>query len=157
VIEGLVGISSERSELVGPQINLEAFFQDSMRARDIPLLFVGPFNEAKGSQEIRRRWPNGEVRIVGPRTAEAEAYAGYVGPLPYSDVLSVMSRTKTFVFHPRWPEPFGRVVAEAALSGCTLDTNDRVGALSYGVDLGDRRFYEHAAQRFWLTVESLIT
>ena len=65
-----------------------------------------------------------------------------------------MRRARTFVFHPRWPEPFGRVVAEAALSGCELDTNDNVGALSYGVDLRDAAVYS-AAPDFWLAIESL--
>jgi glycosyltransferase involved in cell wall biosynthesis len=155
VVNELVGLSSDRTYVMDPMIDSQLFRESADPIRDIPLLFVGPFNEAKGSETIRRRWPNGEVRIIGPRTPDAARYPGYVGPLPYSDVRSLMRRTRTFVFHPRWPEPFGRVVAEAALSGCALDTNDQVGALSFGKDLTAQATYAGAATRLWLRLESL--
>jgi hypothetical protein len=123
--------------------------------RDIPLLFAGVFNEAKGSDEINRLWPEGEVRVVGPPTAEALAYPGYVGHSAHGDMPAVLHRAQRFVHHPRWPEPLPFAVLEAALAGCDLDTNDNVGAVSFGADLGDPSFYEGAAAEFWEKVEGI--
>jgi glycosyltransferase involved in cell wall biosynthesis len=157
VINEFVGLSSDRTLVLDPVLDPRPFLDAPDSTREIALLFAGPFNEAKGSAEIKRRWPNGEVRIVGPMTKDARSYRGYAGATPYSDMPALLKRTHTFVFHPRWPEPFGRVVSEAVLSGCKLDANERVGALSFGVDLSDPLFYKDAAAKFWLTIESLRT
>jgi hypothetical protein len=132
-----------------------AGFQSPGLDRDIPLLFVGSFVEAKGSREIARRWPSGEVRVVGPPTPDARAYPGYAGPVGHDEIPSLMRRAQRLVLRPRWPEPFGLVAAEGALSGCTLDANDRVGALSFGVDLGDPRLYADVTGEFWRRLETL--
>lgn len=155
VINELVGLSSDRTRVLDPVLDAQPFLAAPDSIRDIPLLFVGPFNEAKGSIEIMKRWPQGEVRVVGPMTEDAAAYPGYAGVAPYSKIPSLLKSTATFVFRPRWPEPFGRVVSEAALSGCSLDANERVGALSFRVDLSKPAFYKDSAAKFWLSVESL--
>ncbi|MEM4270801.1 MAG: hypothetical protein QXO70_01755, partial [Candidatus Pacearchaeota archaeon] len=49
-------------------------------------------------------------------------------------VLSLMRRSKNFIFMPNWIEPFGRVVIEACLSGCKIIGNNNIGALSWGWD-----------------------
>jgi hypothetical protein len=54
---------------------------------------------------------------------------------------------------PRWPEPHGLIVNQAALSGCNLITNDMVGALTHKADLTDRAGYENNASEFWRYLE----
>ena len=46
-------------------------------------------------------------------------------------VLEILSKTKEIFIKPVWPEPSGRLAAEAFLSGCHLITNDRVGTWSF--------------------------
>jgi glycosyltransferase involved in cell wall biosynthesis len=132
-------------------------FQASQRDadRDIPLLFVGSFTEAKGAEEIRRRWPGGEVQVVGPATPEATQYVGYQGEVPHHELPELMARANEFVFLPRWPEPFGRVVSEAVLSGCALVTNGNVGAHSFARDLADPSLYEGATEELWERLEAV--
>ncbi len=76
---------------------------------------------------------NGWVRFYGsgpltPQGPNVEVH----GQVPYSDVPRILAMAKRFLFLPASEEPFGRVVAEAALSGCELICNDNVGALSWG-------------------------
>jgi hypothetical protein len=67
-----------------------------------------------------------------------------------------MNRAKNFVFLPRWPEPQGRVVSEAALCGCNIIGNENVGALSLGIDLSDPRNYGKEEEKFWMALEGLL-
>ena len=83
-------------------------------------------------------------------------FGNYLGPVPYDQVPIYMNRAKNFVFLPRWPEPQGRVVAEAALCGCNIIGNENVGALSFGADLTDPSYYKGVEDAFWKKVESLI-
>ncbi|HEY0047623.1 MAG TPA: glycosyltransferase family 9 protein [Flavobacterium sp.] len=46
-------------------------------------------------------------------------------------VLEILGRTKYFFCKPVWPEPSGRLAAEAFLSGCEIISNDRVGTFSF--------------------------
>jgi hypothetical protein len=66
-----------------------------------------------------------------------------------------MNRAKNFVFLPRWPEPQGRVVIEAALCGCNLITNDHVGATSFPFDISDSSNFQNATEEFWEAIEGL--
>jgi hypothetical protein len=68
-----------------------------------------------------------------------------------------MNRAKNFVFLPRWPEPQGRVVVEAALSGCNLIVNENVGALSFPFDISNPENIRNAEELFWEELESRIS
>jgi hypothetical protein len=156
-IAGLLGEGTvEPSFILRPIVDSAKFRRRPETERDIPLLFVGSFVEAKGSQEVIQRWPMGDVRVVGPPTPDALAYPGYVGPVGHAEMPSLMERSQKLVVRPRWPEPFGLAAAEGVLSGCALDTNDRVGALSFEVDLGEDALYDDATGEFWRRLEALI-
>jgi hypothetical protein len=75
--------------------------------------------------------------------------------IPYHEVPILMNRAKSFVFLPRWPEPQGRVVIEAALCGCRLITNDRVGATSFPFDISRIDHFKGATADFWDKIEWL--
>ncbi len=70
-------------------------------------------------------------------TALARAYCfknsleeDLIGPLPYREFLSRLTDNKYFVFFPQTLETLGRVVVEARMSGMTVLSNKKVGALS---------------------------
>jgi glycosyltransferase involved in cell wall biosynthesis len=126
----------DRARITPPNVDREAFVGHDGE-RPIKRLFLGAFVEAKGANEITRRWPNGEVTVIGPPTEAARRYPGYQGAVPYNEVPGLLQRTETLVFLPRWPEPFGRVALEATLSGCHLEANTNVGALSFDGTVAD--------------------
>src|SRR5690606_21292222 len=47
------------------------------------------------------------------------------------EVLGILGQTKMFICQPVWPEPSGRLAAEAFLSGCNILSNDRIGTFSF--------------------------
>ena len=52
-------------------------------------------------------------------------------PISNNEVLNILGRTKTFFCQPVWPEPSGRLAAEAFLSGCNIISNDKIGTFSF--------------------------
>ena len=66
-----------------------------------------------------------------------------------------MNRARNFVFMPRWPEPQGRVVVEAALCGCNLILNENVGADSFGFELDQPENLLDAEEEFWNELEQI--
>ncbi len=81
-------------------------------------------------------------------------------PISNQEVLEILGRTKTFFCQPVWPEPSGRLVAEAFLSGCNIIGNDRIGTFSFD-------FYPHDKDRakkemkdtlvdFWKETENIL-
>jgi len=144
------------SYILRPMIDTSLFSNQGLE-RDIDYLFVGVIGEAKGLQEMRERFRDANIHFLG-RCAPGITldFGHHVGHVPYSDVPRYMNRAKNFVFLPRWPEPQGRVVAEAALCGCNIIGNDNVGALSFDMDLSDPSNYAGVEAEFWQTLESLV-
>ncbi len=79
-----------------------------------------------------------------------------LGKLSHQELTKYMSYANYYIHLPNWIEPFGRVVAEAYLSGCNLLCSQNIGFLSYGWDL--QADYElikktidpqHAGRHFW--------
>ncbi|MHB0914092.1 MAG: glycosyltransferase family protein [Thermoleophilia bacterium] len=134
-----------------------ALFVNEERQRDIGNLFVGPLNEAKGLESMKQMFPNGDIVIVGPApSGDNEGFGQQMGKVGYEEIARYMNRARNFVFLPRWPEPMGRVVVEAALCGCNLVTNDNVGATSFAFDIGDPGNLMGAADEFWARVEAVV-
>jgi glycosyltransferase involved in cell wall biosynthesis len=159
VIDGLLAIGQKPpSFLVRPLIDPDQLIPARTGGpRDIERLFLGAFVKAKGSEEILRRWPNGDVTVVGPPTPEALRYPGYRGGVPASGVPSLLARTQKVLLLPTWPEPFGRVAVEAALAGCELEVNSHVGAVSFGLDLADPGNWRGSAEDAWEFIEKTVS
>jgi glycosyltransferase involved in cell wall biosynthesis len=156
VCERLLGLTGRRPSLILPPMIDTALFRNEGVPRDIANLFVGVIGEAKGLDEMRRRYGGSDITLIGRVAPGARLDFGrHVPHVPYQDVPRWMNRARNFVFLPRWPEPQGRVVAEAALCGCSIVGNDHVGALSFGFDLADPANYTGAEQLFWQGVEGL--
>jgi glycosyltransferase involved in cell wall biosynthesis len=156
VIEKILGSKGlAKSLIVKPTVDSNLFYNQNIE-RDIDYLFVGVIGEAKGLAEMREKYADKDIHFVG-KVAPGERldFGVYHGSLPYSEVAKIMNRAKNFVFLPRWPEPQGRVVIEAAMCGCNLITNDNVGATSFPFNIGDATNFIGAAGEFWDVVEKL--
>ena len=144
------------SHIVKPMIDTNRFFNKGLE-RDIDYLFVGIIGEAKGLNEIRERFRNENIWLIGKKSPDAVVDFGtYLDHVPYDAVATYMNRAKNFVFLPRWPEPQGRVVAEAALCGCNIIGNENIGALSFEHDLSNPDEYKNIEFDFWKRLENII-
>lgn len=81
-------------------------------------------------------------------------------PIPNSQVMEILGRTKYFFCKPVWPEPSGRLAAEAFLSGCEIISNDRVGTFSFDFYPDDKpRAIKEIAEtpgKFWDSVREIL-
>jgi glycosyltransferase involved in cell wall biosynthesis len=145
-----------RSIVLRPIIDTNDFYNRHYE-RDIEYLFVGVLSEAKGFQQLREIYSDKDLVIAGEIHPNIKLDFGkFLGKLPYSEIPNLMNRAKNFVFLPRWPEPQGRVVVEAALSGCKLITNENVGALSFPFDISLPENLSGSADRFWDELEGAV-
>ncbi|MCP9447199.1 MAG: glycosyltransferase [Nitrospira sp.] len=152
----LSGVKHPPTFILRPLIDTRRFYNEGLE-RDIDYLFVGVIGEAKGLAAMRERFGHTDIHLIGRCAPGVKLDFGrYLGPLPYEEIPRYMNRAKHFVFLPRWPEPQGRVVAEAALCGCEITGNDNIGALSFEADLSDPSFYAGAEEEFWITLEKLV-
>ncbi|MBX9811961.1 MAG: hypothetical protein K2Y16_10170 [Burkholderiales bacterium] len=138
-----------------PSIDGSRFYNRNLE-RDIDYLFVGVIGEAKGLAAMRARFRDADIHFAGRLAPGAGLDFGtYHGHVPYDKVPELMNRARHFVFLPRWPEPQGRVVVEAALCGCKLITNENVGATSFPFDISRIENFRNAADEFWERIENL--
>lgn len=147
---------SPPSYVLSPMIDTSRFFNRGIE-RDIDYLFVGVISEAKGLDSMRKQYGNKNIWLLGKVSPDVTLDFGrHVPHVPYDEVPLYMNRAKNFVFLPRWPEPQGRVVAEAALCGCNIIGNENVGALSFDMDLSDAANYTGVEADFWDRVEGIL-
>jgi glycosyltransferase involved in cell wall biosynthesis len=155
--EKILNIRLENNSIIlKPVISLENFKNLGLR-RDIENLFVGVISEAKGIENLRARYLNEPLMLAGKLHPGVKLDFGtYIGEVPYSDMPGLMNRAKNFVYLPRWPEPQGRVVVEAALSGCNLITNENVGAVSFNFDISNPNNLTRVEEEFWEELEEVV-
>lgn len=81
-------------------------------------------------------------------------------PVSNDKVLEILGRTKTIICKPVWPEPSGRLAAEAFLSDCNIIANDRIGTFSFDFYPNDKnraiKEIRQAPEEFWKAIESII-
>lgn len=157
ICERLLGNTNlPESYIVRPMIDTKRFYNMNMK-RDIDYLFMGIVGEAKGLKEIREKYKDKNIWLIGKKSPETVVDFGtYLNHVPYEDVPKYMNRAKHFVFLPRWPEPQGRVISEAALCGCEIIGNDNVGALSFDHDLSNAENYHDVEADFWQRIERVV-
>jgi glycosyltransferase involved in cell wall biosynthesis len=118
--------------------------------RDIDVLYVGSINEAKGYSNLLERFGPERLTFVGRNGLGHPVAGNYLGVIPNDRLPTTYNRARIFAHLPQWNEPMGRSVVEAALCGCELVLNERVGVASYPPDVW--RNPEHVAlnaDRFW--------
>jgi glycosyltransferase involved in cell wall biosynthesis len=155
-IECILGEAVGREAFVlKPTVDSTVFYDRNIE-RDIDYLFVGVIGEAKGLNAMRERFREADIHFVGKvATGEKLDFGTYHGSVPYSEIPAFMNRARHFVFLPRWPEPQGRVVVEAALCGCKLITNQNVGATSFPFDIANPANFAGASEAFWEAIEAI--
>jgi len=147
----------ERKSLVlKPVVNPELFFNRNM-VRDIDYLFVGVISEAKGFYNLKSRYENDNIHFVGDNQVGSDLNFGtYHGKVDAQELALIYNRAKNFVYFPRWLEPQGMVIIEAALCGCNLITNDNVGALSFNFDISDGKNFNNSIPELWKSIINTI-
>jgi glycosyltransferase involved in cell wall biosynthesis len=125
--------------------------------RDIDVLYVGTIKRAKGYYALLERFGPDRLTLVGPLAIDEPVKGNYLGEIPHAELPAIYNRARTFAHLPEWHEPLGRTVIEAALCGCEIVANDRVGAMSYGpATRSDRSIVRTARDRFWRDFERAV-
>jgi len=112
--------------LARPMVDADHFRPRDLE-RDIDVLYVGTISAAKGYYELLERFGPERLTFAGPAYLGHEVEGRYLGRFSQDELPALYSRARTFAHLPRWHEPQGRTVVEAALCGCEIVTNDRVG------------------------------
>jgi glycosyltransferase involved in cell wall biosynthesis len=130
-------------------------FRDLGLDRDIDVLYVGTIKEEKGYDELVARFGADRLTFVGPDALGRPIGGTYLGARPYAELPSLYNRARVFAHLPRWHEPMGRAVMEAALCGCELVLNDRVGVTSFAREQWtDPAIVATALDRLWEELEA---
>lgn len=154
--EKILQIKLENSFLLKPIIDTNMFKNNNVK-RDIDYLYVGLISESKGLKEIKERYKKSNIHLAGPIHPDFKLDFGiYHGKISYNQVPYLMNRAKNFLCLPKWIEPAGRVVSEAALCGCNIISNNNVGALSFEMNLSEPKNYLGIVENFWDNIEELI-
>jgi glycosyltransferase involved in cell wall biosynthesis len=150
VTASVIGVPlPERQILSRPMIDPDAFRPLGIE-RDIDVLYVGTISEAKGYRNLLERFGASRLTLAGPNALGEPVQGTWLGPVAYEDLPRLYNRARTFAHLPRWLEPMGRAPVEAALCGCELVLNDRVGVASYpSEDWRDPEVVRRNADRFW--------
>ena len=155
VVSRALGLEEEKGRVLRPLVDTQKF-TNRQEERDIENLFVGVLSEAKGLENMRKMFSQKPITLIGKSVDGKEpGFGDWLGPVSYNQVPDYMNRAKNFVFMPRWPEPQGRVVVEAALCGCNLVVNENVGANSFEFDLHQPENLSGAEEEFWNELEQL--
>ena len=115
------------------------------------VVYASGFNSAKGIhiflQSVRfiaKEMPEVRIVIVGKydekltnliRKYNIEKYIQVVGFLPYREILKLFAESQVVTMPSIWPEPFGRIAAEANMLGVPVVAS-RVGGLPEVVESG---------------------
>lgn len=98
--------------------------------------FLGNLNHVKGGNELidyAIDHPELKFRVFGVNRLRRKLPLNIelCDKVSNEQALLELSKSQYFFFKPRWPEPSGRVAAEAFLSGNTIISNENVGTFSY--------------------------
>jgi glycosyltransferase involved in cell wall biosynthesis len=140
-----------------PQIDTSLFRPLDVE-RDIDVLYVGSINRAKGYDNLLERFGPDRLTFVGPNHLDEPIKGTWLGPIANEKLPEIYNRARTFAHLPKWIEPMGRTVVEAALCGCELVLNDRVGVTSYEPrDWQDPSRVQANADLFWSELEDALS
>ena len=155
VISRVLNLDEAEGRILIPLIDTKKFWNKNSE-RIIDNLFVGVIGEAKGLSNMEKIFHDQSIVLIGKSiTGKKPDFGEWLGHIDYSMIPEYMNKSKNFIFLPRWPEPQGRVVAEAALCGCNLILNENVGAYSFKFDLSESENYLNAKNIFWQEIENI--
>jgi glycosyltransferase involved in cell wall biosynthesis len=157
MVNAVLNAPRPRFQLVRhPYIDVTRFTRRDVR-RDIDVLYVGVINEAKGYHNLIERFGPNRITFVGRSCIDGPVAGTYLGEIPYEELPTIYNRARTFAHLPEWCEPMGRTVIEAALCGCDVVTNERVGVTSFPrADWTDPDVIRGNGERFWVEFERAV-
>lgn len=148
-----LGVQLPGPIVIAPYIDTEAFRPLGLE-RDIDVLYVGTIKREKGYYALLDRFGADRLTLAGTNALGEQIQGNYLGPVAYHELPKLYNRARIFAHLPEWHEPMGRTVVEAALCGCELVTNQRVGAMSFDrAMISDPQIVRHARTRFWTDFE----
>lgn len=137
-----------------PQVDPDVF-RPLDGERDIDVLYVGTVSEAKGYTNLIKRFGADRLTFAGPNALGRPVEGTYLGRLEYEALPELYNRARTFAHLPRWLEPMGRTPVEAALCGCEVVLNERVGVATYPRhEWTNADFIRGNGDRFWNDLEA---
>ena len=155
--------------IIPSPIDTKLFRNAEKRREKGSALLVGNIVPEKGLENVLRYLgssPETKVYVAGfnIKNEFAEKFLAhnrveYLGKFDYQEMPEVYNRFESLIHLPKWKEPFGRVVVEAYLCGCSLIVNDNVGAASYDWDWREIEGIKKKVQtrrRFWDTIEKVL-
>ncbi|MCK8480787.1 glycosyltransferase family 9 protein [Psychroserpens algicola] len=153
----LYGEAVKNHIVLPPPINVEDLSVSEDKQKD-HVLFLGDIKFIKGGYELldyAEAHPEKQITVYGKNRLRREPSknVSFKDKTNNAEILKVLGKTEYFFFKPRWPEPSGRVAAEAFLSGAKLISNDRVGTFSYDfypnhLEQG-KQLMQNAPNYFW--------
>ncbi|MDC7994051.1 glycosyltransferase family 9 protein [Altibacter sp. HG106] len=152
--------------LIMPPTVTTSLLQPSEEKEDKVIPFFGDLNFLKGGHEYvtyAETHPDTQFKVYGRQRLRREmpSNISFHDPIPNEEVLKILGKTKQFICKPVWPEPSGRLAAEAFLSGCEMIANDRVGTFSFDFYPDDPKgaitAMEAAPHEFWQGVENILS
>ncbi|MCW9038204.1 glycosyltransferase family 9 protein, partial [Altibacter sp.] len=154
------------SKLIMPPTVEVSLLNPSEEKQDHTIPFFGDLNYLKGGHEFvtyAEEHPETRFTVYGRNRLRREMpqNMSFHDPVSNEEVLDILGKTKRFFCKPVWPEPSGRLAAEAFLSGCEMIANDRVGTFSFDFYPNDKeqakKEMEQAPEVFWKSVEGILT
>jgi glycosyltransferase involved in cell wall biosynthesis len=131
IIASVIGVPLPQHQILSrPVVDVTKFRRLDLE-RDLDVLYVGTISKAKGYFNLLERFGPDRLTLVGRNTLEQPVLGNYLGPVANDQLPAIYNRARFFAHLPEWLEPMGRSVVEAALCGCELLLNDRVGVASY--------------------------
>lgn len=144
-------------------INTHQFY-DHRKKRENKILYAGYIHEAKGSSlffEKALREPENKFVVAGFSThliyhflASKIPNVEFLGKIEYEKMPEIYNKYTTLFYEPNLREPFCRTIAESALCGINILTNqkNKIGSLQEIEKVGIEEFANKcnsAAKTFW--------
>ena len=129
------GESVRRHLIMPPTVEVDKL-KPSKKKDEKTIPFFGDLNHLKGGYayiEYANEHPELKFPVYGRNFLRCEIpkNVSFNEPITNEEVLTILGKTKTIICQPVWPEPSGRLAAEAFLSGCNIIGNDKIGTFSF--------------------------
>lgn len=145
-----------------PPISTSKITKNDLKVKD-SVIFLGNLSFIKGGDELVRfakDYPEYNISVFGENRLRERRLPTNItikGKVSNTEAMKALAKSEYFFFKPKWPEPSGRVAAEAFLSGAKIISNDRVGTFSYDFYPNDldtaSRLMANSPTYFWEEVQ----
>lgn len=158
------GAAIQDNLIMPPNVQIQ-HLQTKTNKRKCFMPFFGELNYLKGGDafiEFALQHPDYRCEVYGNNKLHREIPSNVVfkAPIENKKVLEILSETEALLCKPVWPEPSGRLAAEAFLSGCRLITNENLGTASFDFYPDNpekaKRAIAESIPSFWQKVSQII-